>query len=459
MESWPSLLAALGARRLLITHHSPGRTDLELDACRGTLRHRFNFLPLSIEFAQEGMVIHKERIETPEAGYTRDDCWLCDFGSAVAQYNDVGMILDNVLHEARRITAADAGTVYLVENAMLHFAHTQNNTLFPGSAVNKHLYAKANMPISPKSIAGYVAGTKQTLNLQDVRKLPPEVPFSFNPSFDEATGYHTGSMLTLPLSDRHGEVQGVLQLINSMEGRRVVPFAADLLSSLERLARIATEAVERGLMANELILRMVRTSALRDPRETASHVQRVGAYAAELYHRWAERRAVGIEELKRVKDRMRLASMLHDVGKVGIEDAVLKKPGRLEPAERAIMERHCALGAKLFANLSMDVDAMAREVALHHHQKWDGTGYTGSEEFPRLGGEDIPLAARIVAVADVYDALVSRRCYKEAWDDSKALNILKEDAGTHFDPELVEYFLEIQDIIAAIRNRYPETEA
>jgi response regulator RpfG family c-di-GMP phosphodiesterase len=254
-------------------------------------------------------------------------------------------------------------------------------------------------------------------------------------------------------------VQGVLQLINSMEGGRVVPFDEDLLSSLERLAQIATEAVERGLMANELRLRMVRISALRDPRETASHVQRVGAYAAELYHHWAERRGVGIEELKRTKDRMRLASMLHDIGKVGVEDAVLKKPGRLEPAERVIMERHCALGAKLFVNLSMDVDATAREVALHHHQKWDGTGYTGSEEFPRLGGEAIPLAARLVAVADVYDALVSRRCYKEAWDDSKALNVLREDAGVHFDPELVECFLEIQDIIAAIRNRYPDTDA
>ncbi|MCL2124306.1 MAG: HD domain-containing protein, partial [Desulfovibrionaceae bacterium] len=296
------------------------------------------------------------------------------------------------------------------------------------------------------------------LNLENVRKLPPYVPFFFNPAFDDATGYHTESMLTLPLIDRHGEVRGVLQLINSMEGRRVVPFSADLLHSLERLAQIATEAVERGLMANELILRMMRIAALRDPRETASHVQRVGAYAAELYHRWAERRGVGIEELKRTKDRLRMASMLHDIGKVGIEDAVLKKPGRLEPAERAIMERHCVLGAKLFVNLSMDVDATAREVALHHHQKWDGTGYTGSEEFPLLGGDAIPLAARIVAVADVYDALVSRRCYKDAWDESKALAILKEDAGVHFDPEVVEYFLEIQDIITAIRNRFPDTE-
>jgi len=459
MESWPPLLAALGVRRLFITHHSPNRTDLALDACRGTLRHRFDTLPLNIEFAHEGMVIHKEWRQAPETDYAQTDCWLCAFGSNVALYNDVGMILDNVLHEARHISAADAGTVYLTENGMLHFAHTQNDTLFPGSAVNKHLYAKASMPISPTSIAGYVASTKQALNLADVRKLSPDMPFSFNPAFDDATGYHTESMLTLPLIDRHGEVRGVLQLINCMEGRRIVPFAADLLLSLERLAQIATEAVERGLMANELILRMVRIAALRDPRETASHVQRVGAYAAELYHHWAERRGVDIGELKRAKDRLRLASMLHDIGKVGIEDAVLKKPGRLDPAERAIMEQHCALGARLFVNLSMDVDAEAREVALHHHQKWDGTGYTGSEEFPRLSGENIPLAARIVAVADVYDALVSRRCYKDAWDDSKALHILKEDAGTHFDAEIVECFLEIQDVIAAIRNRYPETDA
>jgi HD-GYP domain-containing protein (c-di-GMP phosphodiesterase class II) len=369
------------------------------------------------------------------------------------------MILDNVLHVARRMSAADAGTVYLADKGMLHFAYTQNDSLFPGSAVNKHLYAKASVPISMKSIAGYVASTKQELNLKDVRKLPPEAPYTFNASFDEATGYHTGSMLTLPLIDRHGEIQGVLQLINSMKDGRVVPFSEELLPGLERLSQIAEEAVERGLMANELILRMVRISALRDPRETAAHVQRVGAYAAELYHHWAERRGVDIEKLKRTKDSLRLASMLHDIGKVGIEDKVLKKPGRLDPDERAIMEQHSALGARLFVNLSMDVDVMAREVALHHHQKWDGTGYTGSEEFPLLSGEDIPITARIVAVADVYDALVSRRCYKEAWDNSEALNILKKDAGVHFDPEIVECFLDIQDIIAAIRNRYPDTEA
>jgi HD-GYP domain-containing protein (c-di-GMP phosphodiesterase class II)/phosphoribosyl 1,2-cyclic phosphodiesterase len=458
MDSWPPLLAALGVRRLLITHHSPGRTDLELDACRGTLLHRFATLPLDIEFAQEGMVIHKERIQTPEVSYSQNGCWLCDFGRNVALYNDVGMILDNVLHEARRIAAADAGTVYLVENGMLHFAHTQNATLFPGSAVNKHLYARASMPVDTKSIAGYAASTKQALNLEDAHMLPPDVPFSFNPSFDAATGYHTGSILTLPLIDRNGNVQGVLQLINSLQGGKIVPFDREILPSLERLAQIATEAVERGLMANELILRMVRIAALRDPRETASHVQRVGAYAAELYHRWAERREVDIGALKHTKDRLRLAAMLHDIGKVGIEDAVLKKPARLDPAERAIMEQHCALGAKLFVSLSMDVDAVAREVALHHHQKWDGTGYTGSEEFPCLDGENIPLAARIVAVADVYDALVSRRCYKDAWDADKALHVIKEDAGSHFDPEIVECFLEIQDIIAAIRNRYPDTD-
>ncbi len=459
MESWPEQLARTGVKRLIITHHSPTRTDGELDLHRARLRDRFSDLALHIEIAQEGMLLGKEKTQPPERVFSQDECRLCDFSSLTAQYNDVGMILDSVLHEARHLSRADAGTVYLVENGMLHFAHTQNDTLFPGSAVNKHLYARASMPIDTHSISGYAASTKKTLNLHDVRRLEPDVPYAFNPAFDNATGYRTVSMLTLPLADRHGKVQGVLQLINSQDDEGgIVPFSPEMLPSLERLAQIAVEAVERGLMAHELILRMVRISALHDPRETASHVQRVGAYAAEIYHRWAEHRKVEPEQLKRAKDRIRLAAMLHDIGKVGIPDAVLKKPGKLDADERRAMERHSAMGAGLFVNLSMDVDAAAREIALHHHQKWNGQGYTGSDDHPVLSGEDIPLTARIVAVADVYDALVSRRCYKEAWNDDKALSIIREEAGAHFDPEIVERFLEIQDVIAAIRTRYADSD-
>ena len=149
--------------------------------------------------------------------------------------------------------------------------------------------------------------------------------------------------------------------------------------------------------------------------------------------------------------------MLHDVGKVGISDTVLKKNGPLDPEERSIMETHCALGARLFSNIDWEVDAMACDIALHHHQKWNGTGYTGDPSIPILAGEDIPLPARITAVADVYDALVSRRCYKDARPPQEAVDILVKDKGTHFDPEVIDAFLDITDLILAIHQKYVDS--
>ena len=122
------------------------------------------------------------------------------------------------------------------------------------------------------------------------------------------------------------------------------------------------------------------------------------------------------------------------------------------------MEKHAVMGARLFENATQDVDVLAYTIALHHHQRWDGKGYTGSPEHPLLAATDIPLAARITAIADVYDALISRRCYKEAWDVKDAVDILRQDAGSHFDPELVDVFMEIHDVITAIHKRFPDQE-
>ena len=118
------------------------------------------------------------------------------------------------------------------------------------------------------------------------------------------------------------------------------------------------------------------------------------------------------------------------------------------------MQKHASLGASLFDKGTEGIDRIARDIALHHHAKWAGGGYTGDESLPSPSGTDIPLWARITAIADVYDALVSRRCYKEPWNSDKALEILQKDAGTHFDPELVNDFVEIRDTVEAIINRY-----
>lgn len=460
MEQWPPLALEAGVDHLIFTHYDPAHADNMLELRLDGVRQACASLPVRMELGYEGMRITPHGGERRQVVAERGDstCSLCEFSRHISRFSDTGTILDSILGEARSLGNADAGTIYLVDEQRLVFAYTQNDTLFPGSAANKHIYLNASLPIDRLSIAGFVASTHQTLNLSDVRHLPPGVPYRFNDAFDRMTGYRTVSMLTVPFIGNQDAMLGVLQIINSRRDGASVAFTPHMVKEVERLAVLGANSIERARMANELILRMLQTAALRDPRETASHVMRVGAMAAEIYHRWAEKRQVPLETLRTMKDRIRMAAMLHDVGKVGIPDAILKKPGPLTPEERAVVEQHSAMGARLFHNATWDVDILARDIALHHHQKWDGTGYTGDPASPRLAGEDIPLGARVTAVADVYDALLSRRCYKEGWPREKALHVIRQGAGSHFDPQMVEAFLDIQDVIDAIHARYPDED-
>lgn len=145
--------------------------------------------------------------------------------------------------------------------------------------------------------------------------------------------------------------------------------------------------------------------------------------------------------------------MPHDVGKVAISDLILKKPGRLDEGQFKVMKTHAYQGAKLFRGNVSDLDALCYEIAYTHHERWDGKGYPR-----RLKGDNIPLAGRIVALADVYDALISSRVYKPAWNEQDVIETLEKEAGHHFDPELVEIFFSIYDVIKAIRSKFPDKE-
>ena len=384
--------------------------------------------------------------------------WINSFCKELSRYNDVGVLLDRILLEGRKITHADAGTIFLVEEDVLTFANIHNDTLFPGSAANKYSYANTKLPLDNASVAGYVALKREMVNIPDMRNISAELPFRFNESLDISTGYRTVSTLTFPIMGNNDRVLGVMQLINSQPQGTPQPFTASMESRVQILANYAGSAIERGTLARDFILRMLHMTALRDPFETGPHVQRVGSYAAEIYHRWAERKGIDIDELRYEKSRIRLAAMLHDVGKVGISDLILKKPGKLTDEEYAIMKGHCALGSEIFSCSISEFDRFVREVALYHHEKWNGSGYTGTSD-PPLRGEQIPLAARITAVADVYDALCSQRSYKQAWTPESALEILRKDAGSHFDPEIVECFEDVREVIEAIRQRYPDSDS
>jgi len=148
-----------------------------------------------------------------------------------------------------------------------------------------------------------------------------------------------------------------------------------------------------------------------------------------------------------------LASPMHDLGKVGIPDQILNKPGPLDEDERAVMDTHAMLGYEMLKNSTRQIMQTAAIIALEHHEKWDGSGYPYAKK-----AEDIHLYGRITALADVFDALCSRRCYKEAWTDDKIFSLIKQERGKHFDPKLVDLFFENLDDFLSVREKFTDDD-
>jgi HD-GYP domain-containing protein (c-di-GMP phosphodiesterase class II) len=390
---------------------------------------------------------------------------ILEINEKISHIKDIDSLLDRVLHEARNITNADAGSIYLTLGETLSFEYVQNDTLMKqDSSSNKYIYAKQEIPINNKSIAGYVALNKTHLMIDNVYSLGSSVPYTFNRSFDKSSSYHTQSVLTVPLMTSRDKLIGVMQIINAKDDKgRVTAFSKDDELLVTLFSNHAAVAIERARMTREIILRMIKMAEFRDPKETGAHVNRVAAFSIEIYQHWAKKKAISPSEIRKVKDILRIASMLHDVGKVAISDTILKKRGKLDEDEFFHMKLHTLYGARLFKDSNSDWDDMAAEIALNHHEKWDGSGYPGYVEDimkdevttgPGKKGLDIPLSARIVALADVYDALMSQRSYKNAWPEEKVINYIINEKRKHFDPEMVDAFQEIYDVIKAIREKY-----
>lgn len=399
---------------------------------------------------------------------------LTRLGIELSQINDLDILMERVLTRSRQFVNAEAGSVYIREGDWLHFAYTQNDLLQKKLPTGEKLvYSTFKIPIDEKSIAGYVAATGRTLNIDDVYKLDATLPYSFSKKFDETVGYKTRSILTIPLQNSSGQTLGILQIINGQNAsKQIIKFSDDDDKMMHHFAAIAAVALERAQMTRALILRMIRMAEMRDPKETGAHVNRVAGFSVEIYEQWALRRHMDQAAIDKTRDVLRMAAMLHDVGKVSTSDLILKKPARLNEDEYEIMKQHTIQGARLFHNRQSDFDEAAGIVALNHHERWDGNGYPGYIDFltgkPLKGfiltdgrargkkGTEIPLFGRIVALADVFDALSSKRTYKEAWDEHMILAQLEKCAGTHFDPELVEIFFSRYEIIRAIQKRYQE---
>ena len=371
-------------------------------------------------------------------------------------------LLDKILRKSRLMTGAEAGTIFIAR------ARGRARWLEPASIQNDAVKVKSAdfiVPIGSGTIAGYVAHKGRTVLIDDVYDIPPRSPYKFDPKF-ERKSYTTRSMFCFPLRNLQNEVIGVVQLINrrSSKSKQPVPFARDVEQLVAPIARVVGHSIERAEMLDQiraknktlstrnrqLAEQRTRIAALQEETEAAFKVSvTLLARAAEIHdeetgnhiirvneYSYAIAKLLGIDDAW--CDELRYSAQLHDVGKMSVDAAVLKKKGPLTLEEREEMNRHTEYGYQILtASPRLSLGA---EIALYHHEKWDGTGYPN-----KIQGEAIPLSARIVQLADIYDALRSERPYKPSFSHDQAVRILTKgderiDPHGHFDPKLIVLF-------------------
>jgi putative two-component system response regulator len=304
-------------------------------------------------------------------------------------------------------------------------------------------------------------GGEQALRI--VRTQPPDL-ILLDVMMPEIDGYEVCRQLKADATTRHVPVVFVtakIDLADELRGLELgaVDYITKPVSPPVVKARVRTHLalydqnreLERRVMERtaqlhetrmKIIQRLGRAAEYKD-NETGMHVIRMSHYSRILGL------AAGMSEHE--ADLLMNAAPMHDIGKIGIPDRILQKAGDLDENEWTIMQRHALIGAEILGNDDSALLQMARTIALTHHEKWDGSGYPQG-----LVGEEIPRVARIVAIADVFDALTSERPYKSAWSIEDATDALRAGAGTHFDPLLVELFLEQMDRLLEIRATFTD---
>ena len=284
-----------------------------------------------------------------------------------------------------------------------------------------------------KGLAGYVVKTGETVNIQDAYTDP-----RFNPEVDKQTGYKTKNVLCMPIKNNNQEIIGAFQVLNKTRGV-FSKSDEDLLEAIGGSASITLENAqlfkqqqelykEQKLLFESFINTLAASIDARD-KITAGHSDRVRLYAMLIVD------ALGLDEKN--KEIIEKAAILHDIGKIGIRDSVLQKEGKLTPEEYKHIQEHVQITHNILEKIYKTEDfKQIDEIACSHHEKYDGTGY-----FRHLKGEEIPYGGRILAVSDVFDAITSRRHYRDKMPIANVVNILINDSGTHFDKSIVDVFL------------------
>ena len=353
---------------------------------------------------------------------------LTEIGISLSRERDINTLLEKILTEARTFTNAEGGSLYIKEGDLLRFILSQNDVLVKNK---KTIFVNETLQLSSNSMAGYVGITGKTLNIENVHNLPYDSPYKYNPKFDEENNYKTESMLLAPMKDGD-EVIGVLALINARSfENKVIPFDSRYESLLNSLASQAAVAYLNAQLTKKLkdayletVLRLSMAAECREP-DIAGHLSRISTYSAIL----AEELGFSREEVENIE----CASPMHDVGKIGVPDSILLKPAKLTKEEYEEMKKHTTYGANILRGSSADILRLSEKIALTHHECFDGSGYPEG-----LSGESIPIEGRIVALADVFDALTSKRVYKDSWNTEEVIKYIHEKSGTQFDPKVVE---------------------
>jgi putative two-component system response regulator len=402
------------------------------------------------------MIMAKQKSKSLSAkGLQEQILSLNRIGIALSEQHSLNELLDLILTESRQFTNAEAGSLYVREGNQLRFAISQNEVLEKRAKAKEKregiiipkTFTGFYLSLDKSSLAGYVGVTGKILNIPDAYKIPKGNEYKFNSSFDEKNNYRTKSMLMVPLKDTSDNVVGVLQLINARKGKTVVPFSKYFETLALSLASQAAVSIKNTVLGQELkeayldtIFRLSVAAEYKDD-DTAVHIQRMSQYSAII--------AAGLGLSATEVENIRFASPMHDIGKLGVPDSILLKPAKLTATEFKEMQNHTIIGGKILENAKADILKVSEQIAITHHEKWDGSGYPHG-----LAGENIPLYGRIVALADVFDALTTKRCYKPAFSMDETMHIIKEGTGRHFDPTVVAAFEKSMDQIMAVKNKF-----
>ena len=351
---------------------------------------------------------------------------LVNIGQAVAAEKNIDSLIKTIAEETKTALNADRCTVFLYDK--------ENNELY--SKVATGLDTKELRIPADRGIAGHVVQTGETINIKDAYNDD-----RFNSDVDKQTGYKTKTILCMPIKNYNQEIIGVFQVLNKFD-EYFTPDDEDLLVAIASSAGISLENAqlferqqklleEQKVILDSFIDTLAASIDARD-KITAGHSSRVRMFATLIAQEF------GME--KHDLYVLEKAAALHDIGKIGIRDSVLQKEGKLTPEEYKHIQEHVEITHHILEKIhtSKDFEEIT-EIACSHHEKYDGTGY-----YRHLKGEEIPFGGRILAVSDVFDAITSKRHYRDKMPIEKVIEIIMNGSGTHFDPKVVDKFLLIK---------------